>query len=263
MEPSLKSTLQPAHTGVGYAVVIPCHDEAAAIGSVVRAVRVILPAACVVVVDDGSRDRTAEEARAAGAIVEQAPANLGKGGALNLGLRRAQREGCEWAVLMDGDGQHAPEDIPVLQATARTEGADLVVGNRMGDARHMTWLRRWVNRWMSRDLSQLLGTSIPDSQCGFRLVRLAAWFRVAPDAESFLIESDTLVRFLAAGLVVRHAPVRVLGRVSGSSRIRAVRDTVRWCRWRRSLRASLRRFGSPGRPGVAPEGAGRAGAIPG
>jgi hypothetical protein len=76
---------------------------------------------------------------------------------------------------------------------------------------------------------------IPDSQCGFRLVRLAAWNRALPGGGGFLIESDMLVRFREEGFRVEHAPVQVLARCNGHSRIRVARDTVRWWRWRRAV----------------------------
>src|SRR5215207_9432645 len=92
------------------AVVIPCHNEGRAIGELVQAVRRILPA--VVVVDDGSTDDTASRAREAGAEVIAAGVVRGKGAALRAGWLHARGRGFQWAVSMDGDGQHAPEDLP-------------------------------------------------------------------------------------------------------------------------------------------------------
>lgn len=221
-------------------VVIPCHNEAAAIESVVRGVRSVVPWARIIVVDDASTDDTGRRATRAGAEVVRLALNAGKGAALGRGLAHAAAEGWDWAILMDGDGQHAAEDIPGFLAVAESTGADLVLGNRMHQAASIPWLRRWVNRWMSRDLSRVLGVDIPDSQCGFRLVRLGAWARALPEGGGFLIESDMLARFRAESLTLAMAPVRVLPRVHGRSRIRVWRDTMRWWRWRRGLGRRLR-----------------------
>src|SRR6186713_2545868 len=130
------------------AAVIPCRNEAASIGKIVSAVRTQLPS--VIVVDDGSTDGTAERAVRAGAETLRQPTNQGKGAALGTGWRRARDRGFAWAMTMDGDGQHAPEDISLFLSCAETTGATLVVGNRMNGAGAMPWLRRRVNHWMSR-----------------------------------------------------------------------------------------------------------------
>jgi glycosyltransferase involved in cell wall biosynthesis len=155
------------------AAVIPCFNESASIGPLVAAVRRQLP--FVLVVDDGSTDATAGLARNAGAVVVRHEQNLGKGAALQTGLSHALQRGCEWAVTLDGDGQHVPEDLPALMRCAAATGARLVIGNRMNEAQKIPWLRRQVNRWMSRKISQRAGRHLPDTQSGFRLIHLRTW----------------------------------------------------------------------------------------
>lgn len=133
--------------------------------------------------------------------------------------------------MVDGDGQHAPEDIPGFFKRAEQTGAPLVVGNRMGDATGMPWLRRRVNGWMTRHLSRLTGVSLADSQCGFRLVHLPALAPLKLTADRFEIESEMLVAFIGAGRRVEFVPVRVIYK-TGASQIRPVVDTWRWLRWR-------------------------------
>jgi len=152
------------------AVVIPCLNEAAAIEAVVRQVREHLPT--VFVVDDGSSDTTGAAAARAGAEVLRHEQPRGKGAALHTGLKCARDRGFIWAMTLDGDGQHSPEDISVLLRCAERTEATLVIGNRMTDPRGMPWLRRQVNRWMSHRLSKLAGRPLPDTQCGFRLMKL-------------------------------------------------------------------------------------------
>src|SRR5579872_2619499 len=112
--------------------VIPCFNEEATIAALVESVRRWLPN--VIVVDDGSNDATAELAAKAGAVVILHDSMQGKGAALACGWQRAVQLGFTWALTMDGDGQHAPDDIPGFFLAAAQGDADLVVGNRMTNA---------------------------------------------------------------------------------------------------------------------------------
>jgi len=242
------------------AVVIPCHNEAAAIGRLVSDVRRHLPA--VIVVDDGSTDATAPLAEAAGATVLRQPKSLGKGAALATGWQYAVKNNFAWSLCMDGDGQHAPADIPKFLAAAQT--VDLVIGNRMANPVAMPWLRRQVNRWMSRRLSNLVTGAdcrsdalktdspqagqtsaalpepvFPDSQCGFRLIRLAALSSISLQTRHFEIESDLLVQFTLAGHRVEFVPIEVIYKAE-RSKIRPLLDSWRWLCWWRKMRLVVR-----------------------
>jgi glycosyltransferase involved in cell wall biosynthesis len=259
--------------------VIPCLNEQAAIESLVVAVRRRLPA--VIVVDDGSTDATAALAKQAGAEVLRHEPSRGKGAALQVGWRRARERGFQWALTLDGDGQHSPEDVPAFLQCADEKSAALVVGNRMvaegashflsafrggrsvsphpgplpkGEgvasaalrgrpAGKMPWLRRFVNRWMSRRLSNLTGRSLPDSQCGFRLMNLDLWSALPITAAHFEIESELLLAFLAAGHAVEFVPIRLIYK-SEQSKIHPLRDTLRWIRWWSQARRRFRKVGT-------------------
>jgi glycosyltransferase involved in cell wall biosynthesis len=215
------------------AVVIPCLNEAATIESVVRQVRERLPT--VIVVDDGSSDSTGDQARRSEAEVLRHEQPRGKGAALHTGWQCAHARGFTWALTLDGDGQHSPDDIPALLQCAAGTDAALVVGNRMNDPRGMPWLRRQVNWWMSRHLSRLAGRVLPDTQCGFRLMKLGPWSRLPLRTTHFEIESELLLEFIAAGHTVEFTPVRVIY-TTEQSKIQPVRDTIRWFRWLRTTR---------------------------
>lgn len=225
----LSADFAPAYAArVDCAAVIPCRNEVAAIGPLVTAVRAHLPR--VLVVDDGSTDGTAEVARSAGAEVLASASSQGKGAALRTGLCRARELGCDWALLLDGDGQHAPEDIPAFLAALHAGHADLVIGNRMATPGAMPTVRRLTNRFMSAVLSSLSGTQLPDTQCGFRLVRLSVWETLPLQCAHFEVESEMLLACLADGRRVEFIPVRSRYQ-SEHSKIRPVRDTVRWLAW--------------------------------
>jgi len=186
--------------------------------------------ATVIVVDDGSNDGTGTLAAEAGAEVIRHDGPQGKGAALRAGWGRAVERGFSWALSMDGDGQHAAADITTFLASAGQGRAALVVGNRMPDAAAMPWLRRKVNRWMSRRLSRVAGCELPDSQCGFRLMRLDVWRQLELRTTHFEIESELLLAFVAAGQGVEFVPIQVLYKTE-QSKISPWRDTWRWFRW--------------------------------
>jgi glycosyltransferase involved in cell wall biosynthesis len=209
------------------AALVPCFNEAANIRKVIAGIRRFLPA--VIVVDDGSTDATAARAGVAGAEVLTLPNNSGKGAALRAGWKLAHQQKFEWVLMLDGDGQHAAGDVPRFLAHAEKTGAKLIVGHR--DFSGMPPVRRWVNRFMSRQISKMAGEAFPDSQCGFRLAELAALMQVPLVSEHYEIESEMLAAFAAARIKVGFVPIQTIYKNS-ASKIRPVKDTLRWLRWR-------------------------------
>jgi glycosyltransferase involved in cell wall biosynthesis len=220
--------LAPMSLSMRCAAVIPCLNEAATISEVVLAVRRHISA--VLVIDDGSQDNTGVLAKKAGAEVLRHDTPRGKGIALQTGWQRARERGFNWALAMDGDGQHSAEDIPAFLDAAERTGAELVVGNRMDNPNGMPWLRRNVNRWMSKRISKLAGLRLPDSQCGFRLMNLKTWSKLPVTAARFEIESDVLLEFAAHKRSIQFVPIRVIYQAE-QSKIHPVHDTIRWFRW--------------------------------
>jgi glycosyltransferase involved in cell wall biosynthesis len=208
---------------------VPCFNEAARIGPVVAQVQGYLPK--VMVVDDGSTDATAEQARSAGAEIIRFAKNHGKGNALQAGWRRARALGFTWVIMLDGDGQHAADDIPKFFARAELTGCPLVVGNRMADCTAMPLLRRRVNRWMSRRISRMTGARLPDSQCGYRLAHLETLLSLPIHANRFEIESAMLAAFCRAGWSIEFVPIQTIYQRE-ASKINPLTDTFRWLRWR-------------------------------
>ncbi len=207
-------------------VLVACYNEAPVIGEVVRAAVRSVPSGEVLVVDDGSTDGTDRVAAAAGARVLRLPENLGKGIAVRRGLDEVRGE---VIVLIDGDGQDDPAEIPALLAPLRA-GADLVVGSRFigrFEPGAITPVNHWGNRFLTSVINLLFATHLTDTQAGFKALRADTLRRVQLRAHRFDIEVDVLLGVLRAGGRVVEVPVKRARRQHGSSRLNSVRDGAR------------------------------------
>jgi glycosyltransferase involved in cell wall biosynthesis len=205
--------------------VIPALNESSGIAAVVAGVRPHVQR--VIVVDDGSSDETASRAEDAGAAVVRHPVNRGKGLALRTGLAAALAGPCTHVLLLDGDGQHLPTDIPRLLAAA-ADGADLVVGERMFNRDAMPVARYYSNVVGSWVLSRFIGTTVRDTQSGFRVVRMDALRRIHLSARGYEIETEMLIRLARSGARIVSVPVQAVY-AAAPSKLRPVRDTTRTC----------------------------------
>jgi glycosyltransferase involved in cell wall biosynthesis len=204
---------------------IPAYKEGQRIANVVRDVMAVCPN--VVVVDDGSPDDTAEVAKAAGAMVIVHEVNKGKGAALNTGFDHAREKGYEFVVTLDGDGQHAADDIPgFIEAYAET-GVPVIIGNRMSNTSTMPLIRRWTNQFMSWLLSRKMGQRVPDTQNGFRLYRTDVIPELPTGSQRFAAESEILLELAARGVTMGAVPIKVIYG-DEKSKIHPFRDTVRF-----------------------------------
>ena len=214
------------------AALIPAFREERYIADVVQ--RTAAAVGLVLVVDDGSGDETGPRALQAGAEVLLHDRNLGKGAAIKSGLLHLARRGVDYIMILDGDGQHRPEEIQDFVAAAQDdESVRLWIGNRMSDTRSMPLVRRLTNRFMSWLLSRVCGQRIPDSQCGFRLVHRSLVPLLDCESSAFDYESEMLIRVSRAGERVGAVPITTVYRDEVSS-IRPARDAVRFFRmiWR-------------------------------
>lgn len=152
-------------------VIIPACNEEQALPLLLDEVHAALPETDVLVVDDGSGDQTADAARRCGARVLRLPCNLGVGGAVQAGLRYADREGYRWAVRIDADGQHPPDQIMRLFEVMTQTGADLVIGSRhLGDNSYKNTLLRSIGcRYLSAFLSVICRQRVTDPTSGFQM----------------------------------------------------------------------------------------------
>ena len=205
-----------------FAALIPVFDCADRVGALVAAVREHVSE--VLVVDDGSSDGSGEEARRAGARVVRHQVNLGKAASIRTGLAVLLGEDHSHVLMLDGDGQHHPGDIPAFLAAAPE--ADLVLGNRLWNREAVPPRRFWTNFIGTRALELMTGFPLEDSQCGFRLVATSALRRMALVSNRYAIDTEILVR--AGKLRCRFAHVHVQVIYDGAvSHYRPLSDTVR------------------------------------
>jgi glycosyltransferase involved in cell wall biosynthesis len=213
--------------------IIPAYLEEKHIGDVVR--RTLQQLANVVVVDDGSSDATADTARKAGADVIVHEQNRGKGESIKSGFRYWLEHGATYVVILDGDGQHLPEEIERFLAAASAGLGELLIGTRMNDVRDMPLLRRMVNRYMSRKISRACGQDIPDTQCGFRMVHRSVIPNLLGGTARFDYETEMLILASRAGCRIASVPISTVYSDEVSS-IHPVRDTLRFFKLMRRYR---------------------------
>lgn len=203
-------------------IVIPAFNEGAAIGAVISVLRATAAWHEIIVVDDGSKDATATSAAAAGARVIRHPYNKGNGAAVKSGIRAALGE---FVLIMDGDGQHQPEDA--RRIVDRLGEYDLVIGARSTETQ-ATFARRFGNAALNGLASYLTDREIPDLTSGFRAARrdhLREFIHLLPNG--FSTPTTTTLAFIKAGYNVAFEPVHARARV-GQSKIRFARDGAKF-----------------------------------
>jgi len=198
-------------------VILPAYDEEVSIGSIVLLTK--LYADKVIVVDDGSKDRTTEIARKAGAEVIIHEKNTGKGGALKTGFAAAVKMGADVIITMDSDAQHNPADIPKLAAPIIKGEADMVNGSRYlnGQDKNTPAYRRIGQTVLDKATNINSGLHITDSQSGFRafVASIVDIFRF--NATGMAIESEMLADAGKAGLRIKEVEIDVRYDVDGST----------------------------------------------
>jgi glycosyltransferase involved in cell wall biosynthesis len=203
-------------------IVIPAFNEAESIASVIGELRAAGPWHEILVIDDGSADETASRAAAAGARVIRHPYNKGNGASVKSGIRGA---GGEYVLVIDGDGQHQPEDARRL--VSRLGEYDLVIGARSRETQ-ATHARRFGNGALNWLAGYLTDRHIPDLTSGFRAARrehLREFIHLLPNG--FSTPTTTTLAFIKAGYNVAFEPVEARQRV-GESKIRLARDGTKF-----------------------------------
>lgn len=207
-----------------FCVVIPSYNESKTIGSLVQKIKA--GGLEVIVVDDGSSDKTAEIAKEAGAEVLRQRQNQGKGAALKEGFRYALNKDYDAVITMDGDNQHAPSDIPKFIRQAANPKLDIIVGNRMFACKDMPAIRWFTNRVMSLVISLICQRDIRDSQCGFRLIKRKVLEKLNLNTSKYEIESETIIEASRRGFRISFVPIQAIYSKETSG-INPLLDTLR------------------------------------
>jgi glycosyltransferase involved in cell wall biosynthesis len=194
--------------GKGIFAVLPAFNEELVIGSIVLRTKQYVDH--VIVVNDGSSDRTGEVAKLAGAEVIQLEYNTGKAYTILLGLRRARETGCTVAVMLDADGQHDPREILRVAGLVSAGKADLVIGSRFLEKKRGIPAHRQVGQKIL-DLFTNMGakTKVTDSQSGFRALSCQALDNLDFRSDGYNVESDMIAHFSTLGLPIMEVPISV------------------------------------------------------
>ena len=212
-------------------VVIPVFNEELTIGDIVARTRstleqIKLPYE-VLVVDDGSVDRSAEISQASEAHVLR-ETHQGKGCALRLGFKRAKGD---VIVTLDSDGSHQPEEIPLVVQCMMENKVDFVIGSRFFNTdvnkAKIPNVNRIGNRMFSNLIRLLTGVKISDSQSGFRAIRSSILKKMKLSSRGYEVESEMLVKALKMGVRVTEIPISFEQRTVGKSKLDPLRDGTR------------------------------------
>lgn len=209
-------------------IIIPTYNESRTIADLIGQLK--KQNLDILVVDDGSSDNTSGIAEKNGAVILRNAENQGKGNSLVKGFNYALTHNFDAVITMDGDGQHSPWDIPYFIRVAKYSDNKIFIGNRMGKARNMPRLRFLTNKFMSWLISGIIKQRIPDTQCGFRLIKKEVLERITLKADKFEIESELLIRAARLGFKIDSLPINTIYR-GEKSWINPFTDTLRFAKF--------------------------------
>gem|GEM_PF-3652817 len=190
------------------AVVIPAFNEELVIGTVVLRSKVYVDS--VIVVDDGSTDRTSQVAAMAGAEIVRLDENHGKAFALLYGIQKAKEFGFSTVIALDGDGQHNPEDIEALAQPILNDEADLVIGSRfLNVSSHIPFYRLFGQKILNFFTNAGSKAKTTDSQSGFRALGKSALENMDFISDGYNIESDMIQHFSSRNLCIQEVPIEI------------------------------------------------------
>src|SRR5438093_5455034 len=214
---------------------VPAYNAEPFVREVVQRASAAVP---VIAINDGSRDRTLEEAAAGGATVIDQQPNQGKGAALKRGFRAALDLGVAAAITLDADGQHDAAEIPLFIEKFWTTGADLIIGER--DFSQMPFVRRLSNTVGRGAFSWAMGRRVPDNQSGYRLLSRRLMEAVLESSVGgFEFEMDMIVICVKRGWPIEGVPIRTIYG-DEMSNIRPLQHVVRFFGMVRQARRAIR-----------------------
>ena len=223
-------------------VVVPAYNEATVIGEVVKSAREVFLKSKkaydidIVVVNDGSKDKTANEAKKGGAIVINHILNSGAGSATLTGLAYARQHNYDIAATMDADGQHAPDDVLEGIKSIDQGNADLLIGSRLIDSRGMSKIKVLGNKGLSLFTYLLFGINVTDSQSGLRIFSKRAINGLQWKSTGYEFCSEMIWRAKQARMNVSEYPIKAIytdySRAKGQNNWNAINIVKRLCKQR-------------------------------
>ena len=223
-------------------VVIPAYNEATVIGEVIKSAREVFLKSKkaydidIVVVNDGSKDETANEAKKGGAIVINHILNSGAGSATLTGLAYARQHNYDIAATMDADGQHAPDDVLEGIKSIDQGNADLLIGSRLIDSRGMSKIKVLGNKGLSLFTYLLFGINVTDSQSGLRIFSRRAIDGLQWKSTGYEFCSEMIWRAKQARMSVGEYPIKAIytdySRAKGQNNWNAINIVKRLCKQR-------------------------------
>ncbi|MDP8262134.1 MAG: glycosyltransferase family 2 protein [Candidatus Ancaeobacter aquaticus] len=187
-------------------VLVPVYNEENHLRELLDGVKTVI--SDIIVVDDGSTDKSSAVAESAGVHVIRHETNSGKGAALKSGFDYVSKGDWDAVITIDGDGQHDYNEINTF--IDRAGEADILIGNRLDDTKSMPIIRLWTNQFTSNVVSKIAGQKIPDSQCGFRLFHKRVLGHIDLKTVRFDSESEILINASQKGYTIASVPVRTI-----------------------------------------------------
>ena len=212
-------------------LIIPAYNEEGNIARVVKELRENYPGYDYVVVNDGSKDRTAEICRREGFRLVSFPVNLGLAGAFQGGMKYALRMGYSYAMQYDGDGQHDPQYIAAMLETAERENSDIVIGSRFVTEKKPWTPRMLGSRLIAACIAVTTGRRIKDPTSGMRLFN-RRMIKILANQVNYGPEPDTVAFLIRCGAKVKECQVSMKERTAGESYLKlgtSVKYMVRMC----------------------------------
>lgn len=211
--------------------VIPAHNEEANIRKVINETKKYI--SNIIVIDDGSKDKTFEEAKKEGVIVLKHIINLGKGAALKTGCDYAIKQGASKIIVLDADAQHEPSQIP--QFFKELENADVVLGYRELN-KDMPSILKLGNLFINKITKLLYGINLHDTQCGYRAFTSNAYKKIRWKASNYSMESEMIANIGKKDLKYKEIPIKTIyaDRYKGTTLIDGIKIVSNLFWWRLS-----------------------------
>jgi len=208
-----------------FVAVIPAYNEEKNVKDVVQKARRHVD--FVVVVDDGSTDNTGREAEEAGAFVIENKENEGKAEAMKIGFKYALQKGADFVAVLDADGQHDPDEIPLFMSEIQ-KGFDIVVGARKFNRKLMPGIRIFANSFSSFFTSLASHTKILDSQSGYRVIKRGVLTKICFTSSRYQMETEMLIKAAKCGFRISFVPIKTIYANQAKSRVNQIVDPARF-----------------------------------